>query len=166
MDASQRAAAVRDLAAPVVADRGLVLEDLTLAPAGRRTVLRVVVDLPDDEAGGVPLDAVADASQALSQVLDGSDVMGASPYVLEVSSPGVDRPLTRRRHWSRARGRLVRVATSEGPEVAGRLAAVDDDGVALEDGTRLPWEAVRRGRVEVEFSRPGEEAGDAGAGEG
>lgn len=151
---------VRALLDPVVDGAGLVLEDVTITPAGRRRVLRVVVDLPEGAEGSVDLDAVADVSRAVSQALDDSDVLGGAPYVLEVTSPGVDRPLTERRHWSRARGRLVAadvVVGGERSSVTGRLLSVDDDGVRLltDSGERaLPWQDLRRGRVQVEFNRP------------
>lgn len=141
---------VRALAGAAVESAGLVLEDVVVTPAGRRRQLRVVVDLPQDRLGGVPMDAVAKASQALSEALDASDVMGGQPYVLEVSSPGADRPLTERRHWSRSRRRLVKVQLADGTETTGRLVEVDDDGILLDD-RRLPWADVVRGRVELEF---------------
>ena len=89
-------------------------------------------------------------------------MLGGAPYVLEVGTPGVDRPLTERRHWSRARGRLVTVAV-EGADVTGRVREVDDDGVLLEvDGAprRLPWEGLAAGRVQIEFRRPDDDAAD------
>jgi ribosome maturation factor RimP len=153
MAASSPVDGVTALAGPAAASAGLVLESVTITPAGRRRVLRVVVDLPDDATGGVPMEAVAAASQALSTALDGSDVMGGAPYVLEVSSPGVDRPLTLRRHWSRARGRLVRAVLADGRTLTGRLEAVDDDGVAV-GRARAGWAELATGRVEVEFARP------------
>lgn len=148
---------VRALAAPVVASAGLVVENVTITSAGRQRVLRVVVDLPEDAVGGVPMEAVAQASQALSEALDSSDVMGAASYVLEVSSPGADRPLTERRHWLRARGRLVTATLTVGRTVTGRLVAVGDDGVAFgpPDAVSLPWSQLCSGRVELEFARPG-----------
>lgn len=152
MAASSPADGVRALAAPAAASAGLVVEHVSITPAGRRRVLRVVVDLPDDAVGGVPMEAVAQASQALSEALDGSDVMGGAPYVLEVSSPGADRPLTERRHWMRARGRLVAATLADERSVRGRLTSVDDDGVVL-DGVRHAWETLRTGRVELEFAR-------------
>src|SRR5687768_13691585 len=91
------------LLAPVVADHGLDLEDVVVTLAGKRRLLRVVVE----RDGGVGLDTVAQVSSAVSRSLDDSDVMGGLPYVLEVTSPGVDRPLTDPRHWRRATGRLV-----------------------------------------------------------
>jgi ribosome maturation factor RimP len=145
--------AVRRLAGESAEAVGLVLEGVTVQAAGRRRIVRVIVDLPGDATGGVPMDAVATVSQLLSQQLDESDAMGGSPYVLEVTSPGVDRPLTERRHWARARGRLVTVTLRSGGTRTGRLEQVDDDGVVL-DGTRVAWSDLARGKVEVEFSRP------------
>jgi ribosome maturation factor RimP len=143
---------IRALAEPAAASAGLVVEDMTVTRVGRRLVLRVIVDLPPDAVGGVPMDAVASASQGISTALDAHDVMGASPYVLEVSSPGVDRPLTKPRHWMRARGRLVRAILADGTTVGGRLRAVSDDGIELEGLTPIAWDGIRRGHVEVEFS--------------
>ena len=88
---------------PVVRSAGVDLESVKVAAAGRRRVLRIVVDAD----GGVSLDDIALVSRELSAALDDSVVMGDQPYTLEVSSPGVDRPLTERRHWRRAIGRLV-----------------------------------------------------------
>lgn len=162
MAASSPVDGVRALAAPAVAAAGLVLENVTITPAGRRRVLRVVVDLPDDAVGGVPMEAVAQASQALSEALDGSDVMGGAPYVLEVSSPGADRPLTERRHWLRARGRLVTATLADGRTVKGRIAAATEHGVVLDraDASPWAWADLRTGRIELEFGRP-----DAGEGD-
>jgi|1185.fasta_scaffold07024_2 ribosome maturation factor RimP len=145
--------AVRGLASDAAGAAGLVLEDVAVQSAGRRRIVRVIVDLPDDAVGGVPMDAVAAVSQLLSQRLDDSDAMGGTPYVLEVTSPGVDRPLTERRHWLRARGRLVRVTLRDGGTHAGRLTEVIDEGVVVE-GRTVVWDDVARGRVEVEFNRP------------
>jgi ribosome maturation factor RimP len=152
--------AVRGLASDAAGAAGLVLEDVAVQSAGRRRIVRVVVDLPDDALGGVPMEAVATVSQLLSQRLDDSDAMGGAPYVLEVTSPGVDRPLTERRHWLRARGRLVRVTLRDGGTHAGRLSEVTGEG-AVVDGRTLVWDDVARGRVEVEFNRP--DAAAAGA---
>jgi ribosome maturation factor RimP len=154
---------VRALAREAAASAGLVLEDVAISQAGRRRVVRVVLDLPADRLGGVPLDAVAEASQLLSQALDASPVLGRQPYVLEVTSPGVDRPLTERRHWLRARGRLVAVRLTAGDTVTGRLAGVDDDGIDLDPGPgplRLSWPQVDRGRVQVDFGGTGQDDGD------
>lgn len=145
--------AVRGLADEAASASGLVVEDVAVQAAGRRRVVRVVVDLPDDAVGGVPMDSVAAVSQTLSRSLDEGDAMGGEPYTLEVSSPGVDRVLSQRRHWSRARGRLVRVARRDGGTETGRLSVVDEEGIVVA-GERRAWADVARGRVEIEFSRP------------
>lgn len=146
---------------PVVAATGADLENVDISKAGRRSVVRVVVD----RDGGVSMDDVADVSRVVSDALDQLDesdpsALGPS-YVLEVTSPGVDRPLTQPRHWRRNVSRLVTVAFREGPNVTGRITAADDDSVTLDvDGeTRtLPLADVVRGTVQVEFARKGEEA--------
>lgn len=140
---------------PVVAEAGLELEALEVTPAGRRRVLRVVVD----RDGGIDLDGVADLSHVISETLDGSDVMGGQPYVLEVTSPGTDRPLTEPRHWRRAVGRLVKVELTDGTQRIARVLAAADDAADLEDGA-VRYSQVRRARVEVEFARvdPADEA--------
>ena len=156
--ASDRDSLVR-LLAPVVEAQGLDLEDVVVTQAGKRRQLRVVVD----QDGGISLDTVAAVSTAVAAQLDDSDAMGGSPYVLEVTSPGVDRPLTAPRHWRRNRTRLVKVATAEATALEGRLVEVDDNGIGVEsDGvvTRLAWDRVASGRVQVEFNRPSRTEGE------
>ena len=156
--ASDRDSLVR-LLAPVVEAQGLDLEDVVVTQAGKRRQLRVVVD----QDGGISLDTVAAVSTAVAAQLDDTDAMGGSPYVLVVTSPGVDRPLTAPRHWRRNRTRLVKVATAEATALEGRLVEVDDDGIGVEsDGvvTRLAWDRVASGRVQVEFNRPAKTEGE------
>lgn len=158
---------LEELVRPAVAGSGLDLETLSVQPAGRRRVVRVVVD----RDGGVTSDELARASQQVSQVLDDADAMGSAAYTLEVSSPGVDRPLTEPRHWRRATGRLVRApllgedgADTGAGEATGRVVAADEHGVLLErdgDQLRYPYERLGRGRVELEFRRA-ERGNDAG----
>ena len=147
------AARLRELVAPEVAAVGYDLEDLSVAAAGRRSVVRVVVD----KDGGVTLDDVADVSRIVSDALDAADeqdptLLGTS-YVLEVSSPGVDRPLTEPRHWRRNVGRLVRAALRDGGTAEGRVTAADDDAVTLDGTRKLPYAEGARGSVQVELNR-------------
>lgn len=145
---------------PVVAAAGYDLEDVSVTAAGRRSQVRVVVDRDD----GVSLDEVAEVSHAVSAVLDEHDgIVGRSSYVLEVTSPGVDRPLTLPRHWRRAVGRLVRVpvsgraAASGDAPVEGRVVRADDSGVVLTVGDEeheFGYATLGPGRVQVEFNRP------------
>jgi ribosome maturation factor RimP len=150
-----------DLLGPVVSGAGYDLEDVAVTAAGRRSLVRVTVDAD----GGIDLDAVAVVSRLVSDALDadanapGSPRALANAYVLEVSSPGVDRPLTEPRHWRRAIGRLVRVDVA-GKQVTGRVGSVDDSGVTLDvDGTELQagFAELGRGKVQVEFNRADEE---------
>lgn len=146
---------VRDAVEPMIERAGLIVDDLIITTAGKRRIVRVIVDLPEDQVGAVDLDTVAEVSSALARALDDSDVMGAASYVLEVTSPGVDRPLTQRRHWRRAMSRLVSV-TAQGEKVTGRVSAVDERGVTLDVDRRLrqvAWADLGTGRMQVEFSR-------------
>jgi ribosome maturation factor RimP len=137
---------------PVVAAAGMDLETVRTSVAGKRRLLRVIVD----SDRGVSLDDAADVSRDVSAALDASNALGDAPYTLEVSSPGVDRPLTEPRHWRRARGRLVRVKVAgEGP-VEGRLLAADADGVTLglpKGERRFSYADLGAGSVQVEFGR-------------
>ncbi|MEV4396083.1 ribosome maturation factor RimP [Nonomuraea sp. NPDC049607] len=137
---------------PVVGAEGLDLEDVTVTQAGKRRLLRVIVD----RDGGVSLDDIADVSQAVSTALDEDDVMGQAAYTLEVSSPGVDRPLTEPRHWRRAAKRLVKAEMRDGTVMEGRILAADESGVDLDvagSARRLDYQDLTRGRVQVEFRR-------------
>ena len=152
------------LLGPVVAGTGCDLEDLSVTPAGRRRVVRVVVD----RDGGISLDDVADVARAVSEALDDIDAREPAlldgAYVLEVSSPGVDRPLTAPRHWRRNVGRLVTAVLRDGREHTGRLTAADDEAVEV-DGTRLALAHVVRSQVQVEFARTAATPGDGDPGE-
>lgn len=159
---------LRELLEPLVGEKGLDLEEIEVTPAGKRRVLRVVVDSDD----GVQLDTCAELSRTLSEVLDETDVMGGSPYVLEVTSPGADRPLTEQRHYRRAVGRLVRAHLAEGAgggELTARLTGVDDEGVDLEvpgvkgrkpTPRRVAFADIAKARVEIEFNRKAAESRD------
>lgn len=162
---------------PVVRAAGLDLESVRVGSAGRRRLLRVIVDAD----GGVGLDDIALVSREASVRLDETGAMGEASYTLEVSSPGVDRPLTQPRHWRRAAGRLVRVplagpgdaaprapaqaAGPDGPDaldgragaIEGRVVAAGEDAVILEvDGEHreFGYADLGPGQVQVEFGRP------------
>ncbi|MEV4320240.1 ribosome maturation factor RimP [Actinocrispum sp. NPDC049592] len=141
---------------PVVRDAvdaaGFELEELEVQRAGRRSLVKVVVDADS----GIGLDEVADVSRTVSGVLDGHDHVLGGPYTLEVTSPGIDRPLTKPRHWRRNRLRLVKVRAGE-ETFTGRVGDTDEDGVQLLVGgqlRRLEFAAVNHAVVEVEFKQP------------
>jgi len=151
-------AKIADIIGPVVEAAGMDLESVRVSAAGRRRLLRVVVD--SDQ--GVSLDDAAAISRQLSAALDSEPVMGDFSYTLEVSSPGVDRPLTDPRHWRRSVGRLVQVSAGEAGNVTGRVVAADSDGVTLDiggDRRRFGYAGLGAGAVQVEFGHPQTELG-------
>ena len=143
---------LEQLAERCVTALGLDLEAVELSPSGKRRVLRVAVDAD----GGVPIESLTEASHELSKALDASDVMGAQPYTLEVTSRGAERPLTLPRHWRRNVGRLVVADLADGSRVKGRITASDDASVDLTvDGAlrRLPFADVTTAHVVAELTR-------------
>ena len=131
---------------------GLDLEAVELTPAGKRRVLRVAVD----KDGGVTLDEVAEATREVGRVLDRTDALGEQPYTLEVTSRGVDRPLTLPRHWRRNLDRLVKVTLDDGSTVKGRIVSTSDEAASLDvSGNRreIPYARVQKALVQVEFNR-------------
>lgn len=138
------------------------VEAVEITPAGKRRVLRVAVD----KDGGVTLDDVAEATREVDRVLEASDVMGEQPYTLEVTSRGVDRPLTLPRHWRRNVDRLVRIVLADGSAVTGRITASSDDeggSVTVDvDGTprEVAYAEVGKALVQVEFNRSSTEEND------
>ncbi|GAA1925064.1 ribosome maturation factor RimP [Nocardioides lentus] len=143
---------IRAVVTDPVAALGLDLEAVELSAAGKRSVLRVAID----KDGGITMDDVADATREVSRVLDESDVMGERAYTLEVTSRGVDRPLTEPRHWRRNRDRLVAVTPHEGEKLTGRITEAGESSATLDvDGTsrEVAYDQVARAVVQVEFNR-------------
>jgi ribosome maturation factor RimP len=142
---------------PILAQFDLELEAVEVIPAGKRQLLRVVVDGDGATGTGPLLDELAEASKALSAALDSSDAVGSAAYTLEVSSRGIGRPLERPAHWRRNRGRLVSVTTTSGNSVVGRIVSADEGTVQLEiDGSvrELALGDVGKALVQVELNRP------------
>ncbi len=151
IDLTAAKARVRAVIEPVVATAGYDLEDVAVARAGRRHVVRVLVDTE----GGINLDDVAIVSRAISAALDAAEEQGAEvlagEYQLEVGSPGVDRPLTEPRHWRRNRTRLVTVNG-----LTGRVLEAGDEGIVLDVAGKtrsLSYAELGPGRVQIEFKR-------------
>jgi ribosome maturation factor RimP len=143
-----------ELTAPIGA-LGLDLEAVDLTSAGKRRVLRVAID----KDGGVTMDDIADATREVSRVLDETSAMGEQAYTLEVSSPGVDRPLTLPRHWRRNVRRLVKVTPREGEPVTGRITSSDDEGAVLDvEGTEqtIAYSDVKKAKIQIEFRKEAE----------
>ena len=147
----------RVLVAPL-AELDLDVEAVELTPAGKRRVLRIALDTD----GGLSLDDVASATKVIDRILedDGPDgaarALGELPYTLEVTSRGVDRPLTLPRHWRRNEGRLAKGVLVEDETVTGRIGASDDEAVTLDVSgaeRRIAYADVRKALVQIEFNR-------------
>ena len=155
---------VRTVVEPVVRAAGLVLDDLEVSPAGRRTVVRVTIDLADDAVGGLDLDTLAGVARAVGDALDETSPVNGE-YTLEVSTPGTSRPLTEVRHFKRARTHLVRLTLHDGSARFGRIVAVEGDDLLLSpvdaatghdvtgDHFTIPLAGIANAAVEVELSR-------------
>ncbi|GAB3111913.1 ribosome maturation factor RimP [Janibacter alkaliphilus] len=147
---------------------GVDVDSVVVTPAGRRRVARVVVERPlPEETGDSPvepltLDEIGEITRQVSETLDETDLMGAQPYTLEVTTPGTDRPLTTPAHFRRNVSRLVTLTTADG-EVTGRIVSVSGDGVSIETPAtkkapaqrrEIPFADITKGAVQVEFNRP------------
>lgn len=150
---SQSEIRVAELITPIVEGEELYLDSVKLTPAGKRTRVVIALDADSDEA--LDLDKVAAVSRVISEKLDEEDPISGA-YVLEVTSPGVDRPLTLARHWRRAKGRLVSVRLHDESEIKGRVLENDDTTVTLDvntDTLEIPLDDIARATVEIEFNR-------------
>lgn len=149
---------IRKAIEPVVNAAGADLEELQIQQAGRREIVRVVVD----RDGGIDLNLVSDISREISAALDSEPLNSefAGTFVLEVTSPGVDRPLTLLKHWRRAVDRLVEVDLADGTTFIGRVTSANDDVVVFEVTQGKTQEErviavadLKRGKVQIEFNR-------------
>jgi ribosome maturation factor RimP len=156
-DSAMKESQIAGVLTPILAQFGLELEAVEVIPAGKRRLLRVVVDGDGPEGTGPLLDDIAEASKAASAALDRVDVIGNAAYTLEVTSRGVGRPLELPRHWRRNTGRLVAVRLSEGDTITGRIVSNTDDGVRLNvagEDREIRFADVERALVQVELNRP------------
>ena len=158
---------VNEAIKPVLSEFSLVLERIKISgPAANRTV-EITVDYTEDRTDSLSLDSLAEISGAISQALDKADEHDEFfPYMLEVSSPGATRELTERRHWKRARTRLVAVTQTDGTEYVARLDEITDEGPVLRrkkqtkkgqkqtyhDAVIVPWENIGHANVEIDFN--------------
>jgi ribosome maturation factor RimP len=150
---NELASRLEPLVAEAVTTAGFDLDSLEVQQAGRRQLVKVVVDSDD----GIGLDEVAEVSRKVSAVLDENEHVLASAYTLEVTSPGLDRPLTQPRHWRRAKFRLVRITPAEGAEYVARVGHAGQEAArvlaagSLQD---VAYTSVAKAVVEIEFKQP------------
>ncbi len=142
-----------ELLNPAVTRAGFVLEEVTVTPVGKRRLISVVVDCENR----IPsLDEVTVVSKEVSAILDTYSQLGEMPFTLEVTTPGIDRPLTELRHWKKNVGRLVKITPQTGEKYVARIKEVLPREVILEDEGReetVAFPDISRAQIEVEFNR-------------
>lgn len=144
---------IESLIAPVAAAHSLEVDRLEVMTAGKRAVIRVFLDGDGPVGRGPSLDEIAAATRDISTTLDGTDVTNGRPYTLEVSSRGVNRPLTQAKHFRRNTGRLVAFSLGD-EQLTGRIASADETAVVVDvDGAerRIPLTEISRALVQVEL---------------
>lgn len=159
---------IEEFVSPALAQLGLDVEGVKVVRAGARSQVIVTVDAdarPD-------LDLIEEATREVSEALDAAESrgeadFGAQGYTLEVSTPGVDAPLTLARHWRRNRGRIVQLMLHDGTSLPARIGALSPEGDAVilvisagpkgrpkAVGQRVQLAEVAQAVVQVEFSNP------------
>lgn len=144
---SQKESAISALR-PIIESDGKFLEDITIVKAGKRLLVTVIIDSDSH----LSLDDVAHVTRLISETLETLPALGDSPFTLEVTTPGVDRPLTLPRHWKKNIGHLVRITQNSGETLSGRILEVDSQAVTLDTGS-LPLDSIKRAVIEVEFKK-------------
>jgi len=142
-----------ELLGPVITKSGFVLEEITVTPVGKRRLVAVVIDR---EESNPSLDEVTVVSKEVSAILDNYSQMGEVPFTLEVTTPGIDKPLVMPRHWKKNIGRLVKITPKQGEKYVARIKGYADDQVTLELKNEiliLTLSDVAKAQIEVEFNR-------------
>jgi len=147
---------ISELVTPAVSDLGFYLEDVHVATPGSHRILTCIVD----GDASLNLDQVTSVSRVISELLDEAPFMGETPFTLEVTSPGVDRPLTQPRHFAKNVDRLLKIIKLDGSEVTGRILANTDTDVTLTVAVKketleqtISLADIKRAVVEIEFNR-------------
>ena len=135
---------------PALSALGFYLEDVTITSAGRRSMLTIIVDGDTH----LSLDQVTSATKAISEIVESLQSLGDTPFTLEVTSPGLDRPLTKPRHWRKNIDRLVKVVLLDGKEIKGRIKAASENSATV-DESEINFADVKRASLEVEFKQVG-----------
>ena len=131
---------------PALEALGFHLEDVTIISAGRRSMLTVIVDGDTH----LSLDQVTSATKAIGEIVESIQSLGETPFTLEVTSPGLDRPLTKVRHWQKNINRLVKVVLQDGSEIKGRINEVNEANSVVGE-IKVNYSDIKRATLEVEF---------------
>jgi len=147
---------ISQLVTPAVEAQGFFLEEVQLVSPGKHRIVTCIVD----GESSLNMDQVTAVSRAISELLDEAPFMGETPFTLEVTSPGVDRPLTKPRHFAKNHDRLLKVVKLDGDVVTGRIAANSEDEVTLTVTDKkdikdvvVAFADIKRATVEIEFNR-------------
>ena len=135
---------------PALTALGFYLEDLNISSAGKRSLLTVIVDADRH----LSLDEVTQATKAISEIVENIPALGATPFTLEVTSPGVDRPLTKPRHWRKNINRLVKIILQDGKEIKGRIKSASEISATI-DEVEISYVDIKRANLEIEFKQVG-----------
>jgi ribosome maturation factor RimP len=150
---------IAELITPALQQAGYFLEDINVVSPGNHRIVTVIVD----GESALNLDQVTVASKLVSELVDEAAFMGETPFTLEVTSPGIDRPLTLPRHFAKNVTRLLKVTKSDGSVVTGRITSNSDLDVTLtvveKKETKevvVAFSDIKRAVVEIEFNRKDE----------
>jgi len=135
---------------PTIESLGFYLEDLNITSAGRRSMLTVIVDGDTH----LTLDQVTSVTKAIGEIVENIQSLGQTPFTLEVTSPGIDRPLTKPRHWKKNIDRLVKVVLQDTSEVKGRIKDSNQETATIDDKL-IKFAEIKRATLEVEFKQAG-----------
>lgn len=141
---------ISDAVTPALSALGFYLEDVTITSAGRRSMLTIIVDGDTH----LSLDQVTSATKAIGEIVESIQSLGETPFTLEVTSPGLDRPLTKPRHWRKNIDRLVKVVLLDGKEIKGRIKAANENSATV-DESEIKFSDIKRASLEVEFKQVG-----------
>jgi len=134
---------------PVVALTGYILEEIKISSNGKRKHLTVIIDGVERNPN---LDEVAGISRAISEELDRVSVLGDQPFTLEVTTPGIERPLTLPRHWVKNIGRMVEILLQDDKRIVGRINAIENDKVKI-DQVLIHFNEIKSAKIQIEFNR-------------
>ena len=141
---------ISDAVTPALSALGFYLEDVTITSAGRRSMLTIIVDGDTH----LSLDQVTSATKAIGEIVESIQSLGETPFTLEVTSPGLDRPLTKPRHWRKNIDRLVKIVLLDGKEIKGRIKAASENSATVNE-SEIKFSDIKRASLEVEFKQVG-----------
>lgn len=133
---------------PAIESLGFYIEDITITSAGKRSMLTVIVDGDTH----LSLDQVTVATKAISEIVENLSTLGNNPFTLEVTSPGLDRPLTKPRHWRKNQDRLIKILLNDGKEVTGRIKESTESSVTVDEQV-INFADIKRATLEIEFKK-------------